>query len=496
MSEQTPAPSKSRTLPVLATVVVVAASMLMLFALPLFATPISAPAASSAASIALVPEMNPAVQQWAYGGSKTVSGDISVTGSNGNGFELQYHAFYGWTVVVTQTNNSTNTGFQLEAQRTAAAELSVNLCTPNCKAANWTGNYTASASEMGTAFGNFTRDGIVYVDDIATPALGFLNGSGATQDALHSKLTLTGPHGLTSEWFFNVTGSAQAQVSFDPELGLIPTTLTTGETWNSSAAFVLSGSYALSWEYIGPHAQASGNPSGTISANGTVTLLGAYGQDLQLNNKEHTHVLLLSLSGPFDVFDGVIIMPHMGNVFSGDPKALGGQGLGFAPEASTSAVDYDSGTGRIVSAATSFAPGVSGAVPTPALSPMATSTSGGDIQAQPMTVPAAQACAATLVSGGSCAATSVPWYQNGFFHTTLFELVALAVGLVALVAVLAVAVGRRPGPPRPCASRARRAAFRLEPLDNSRRPRAPPRSNPRTPSGTCGERGGSKRVAR
>lgn len=55
MSEQTPAPSKSRTLPVLATVVVVAASMLMLFALPLFATPISAPAASSAASIALVP---------------------------------------------------------------------------------------------------------------------------------------------------------------------------------------------------------------------------------------------------------------------------------------------------------------------------------------------------------------------------------------------------------------------------------------------------------
>ncbi|MGA7861956.1 MAG: hypothetical protein WCB19_08895, partial [Thermoplasmata archaeon] len=409
MSDRTPAPYKVRTLPVLGAVIVVAVTLVMLLALPVLASPVAAPAASSGAAPAVAPAVTSPVQTWAYGGTKTITGDISVTGSNGNGFELQYHAFYGWTVVFTQTNNSTNSGFQIEAQRTAAAELFVNLCTPNCTSPTWTGNYTASASEVDTAFGNFTRDGTVYEKTPSAgpvAALGFLNGSAATQDALHSKLTVTGPHGQVSHWWFNVTGSAQAQVSFTPELGLIPHSLTAGETWNSTAAFNLTGSYALAWDFVGPQAHASGNPSGSISANGTVDLVGAYSSDLSLKNGEHTHILLLSLSGPFDVFDGVIILPHMGNVFSGDPKALGGQGLGFAPVASTNAVDYDSQSGHlgIAAAATTFAPGVSGSVPTTAVSPMATSTSGGDIQAQPMTVPAAQSCAASLVNGGTCAA--------------------------------------------------------------------------------------------
>jgi hypothetical protein len=452
MSEQTSEPSKRRTLPVLGTVLAVAATLVMLLALPVLASPITAaPAGSSGASTALAPAMNPAVQQWAYGGTKTISGDISVTGSNGNGFELQYHAFYGWTVVFTQTNNSTNSGFQIEAQRTAAAELFVNLCTPKCGAANWTGNYTASATESATAFGNFTREGTVYVDGAPTSALGFLNGSGATQDALDSKLTVTGPMGHVYNWWFNVTGSAQAQIYFDPELGLIPYGLSAGEMWNSTSSFSLTGSYALSWDFVGPINQATGNPSGSISANGTVDLMGDYGSVLDLKNGQQTHILLLSLAGPFDVFDGVIILPHMGDVFNGDAHALGGQGLGFAPVASTSAVDYASAGGHlgVDAAATTFVPGVSGTVPTtPALSMAATSTSGSGIQAQPMSVAAAQSCASELQKGGTCPG-STSQINIGPFHGTFVELVALVIGVVALVAVLSVAVGRRPKSPPP-----------------------------------------------
>jgi hypothetical protein len=452
MSDPTPAPTKVRTLPVLAAVIVVAATLVMLLALPVLASPVSAPAGSSGASTALAPSLNPAVQQWAYGGTKTITGSLSLTGSSGNGLQLSYHAFYGWTVVFTQTNNTTNSGFQIEAQRTAAAELFVNVCTPNCTSPTWTGNYTASASEAATAFGNFTRDGTVYVDGTPTSALGFLNGSGATQDALHSKLTVTGPvH--TFVWYLNVTGSAHAQVYFDPELGLIPYTLTSGESWHSQSNFTLMGAYALSWDFVGPKTQASGNPSGLISANGTVDLTGGYSQDLSLRNGENTHILVLSLTGPFDVFDGVIILPHMGDVFSGDVDALGGQGLGFAPVASTSAVDYDSSSSHfgIAAAATTFAPGSSGNVPTsPAITSMATSTSGGDIQAQPMSVPAAQSCAASLVTGGTCSAAPTWWEkQVGPYHTTVLQLVALSVGVVALVAVLGVAIGRRPKAPPP-----------------------------------------------
>jgi len=484
MSEHSSAPSKSRTLPVLGAVVLVAATMVMLFALPLFSSPVSAPAASSGLTPALTPALNPNVQQWAYGGTKTISGDIKVTGANETGFELQYHAFYGWTVVFTQTNFTPNTGFQLEAQRTAAAALYVNLCTPNCTSASWTGNYTATASDVGTAFGNFTRDGTVYVDGSPVSAVGFLNGSGAIQDALHSKLTVTGPHGNVAVWFFNVTGSAQAQVSFTPELGLIPYNLQAGEHWNSTAGFSLTGSYALSWDFVSPHAQASGNPSGTISDSGTVDLYGAYSQQLSLHNGEQTHVLLLALSGPFDVHDGVIILPHMGDVFSGDPNALGGRGLGFAPLASTSAVDYDTGSSHlgIAAAATSFAPTAAGSVPGMSLSPAATSTSGGDIQAQPMTVPAAQSCAASLVSGGTCA-TTVGNPILGFLHVTGLEFVALVVGVVALVAVLAVAVGRRPRAPPPV--RVPAGSARVPPGASGQLV-APPRAPPQQPSDPLG----------
>jgi hypothetical protein len=485
MSEQTSAPSKVRTLPVLATVIVVAACLAMVLATAVVATPISAPAGSSGVSTALTPA-NSAVQTWAYGGTKSISGDITVTGSNGNGFELQYHAFYGWTVVFTQTNNSTNSGFMLEAQRTAGAQLYVNLCSPNCTAPTWKGNYTATASELDTAFGNFTRQGTVYVnsgsDPTATQAIGFLNGSGATQDALHSHLTVTSTK--VTNWWFNVTASAQAQVYFNPELGLIPEgTLTPGETWNSTAAYNLTGSYALDWSYVGPLTQASGNPSGTFSLAGTVDLLGAYSQDVTLHNGEHTHVLLLTLAGPFDVRDGVIILPHIGNVFSGDPVALGGKGLGFAPVDSTAAVDYNSGNGRIAAAATAFGPGVSGAVPSTTLAAMASSPSGGQIQAQPMTVPAAQSCAASLLKGGDCSPTSGGGINIGPFHATFFDLVALIAGVVVLVAVLAVAVGRRPRAPPPV--RVPRSSSPVPPGAGGQLA-PPPRAPPQQPSDPLG----------
>ncbi|MCI4348226.1 MAG: hypothetical protein L3J97_06385 [Thermoplasmata archaeon] len=479
MSEHPSAPSKSRTLAALGSVIVVAASLVGLVALPLFAAPVAAQAPSSGVTTAVGPASTLGVQHWAYGGTRTITGDITVTGANGTGFELKYHAFFGWTVVFTQTNTSATT-FQIEAQRTAAAQLYVDLCTPSCTSATWTGNYTASGTDVATAFGNFTRDGIVYVGGAPTAALGFLNGSGNVQDALHSRLTITG-HAGVSVYFFNVTGAAQAKVSFTPELGLIPYSLVAGESWNSTAGFNLTGSYALAWVFVGPHKQVSGNPSGTFSENGTVALRGEYSHDMSLENGEPTHILMIAITGPFDVHDGVIVLPHMGNVFSGDPHAVGGQSLGFAPTATTSAVDYDAGSSHlgIASAATSFTPSASGAVPAFGLIPAAAPAASGDVQAQPMTVPAAQSCAANLVIGGMCSAIS----HRGPFSLTWVEFVALVVGVVALVAVLAAAVGRRPRAPPPV--RVPAGGARVPPGASGQLV-PPPRAPPQQPSDPLG----------
>jgi hypothetical protein len=483
MFESKSAPSLSRTLPALGAVFAIAATLSMLFAIPIVGAPGSAAPLANGATPAVAPATASGSPQWAYVGSKTITGDVTVTGANGTGFELQYHAQFGWTVIFTQTNTSSTT-FQIEAQRTAGAELYVNLCTPTCANPMWTGNYTATAADQATAFGNFTRDGVVYVNGAPTPALGFLNGSGSDQGNLHSQLTVTGMASQVEKWFFNVSGSAQAQVSFTPELGLIPYSLSPGETWNSSALFNLSGSYALAWQFDGPRGASSGNPSGSISANGTLDLNGAYSQALSLKNGELTRVLLLSVSGPFDMADGVIVLPHMGNVFSGDASALGNHALGFAPLASTSAVDYDSSSGHlgIAAAATNFRPAVSGSVPTTAMVPAATSSSGGDIQAQPTTVAVAEACAATLLTGGSCATVPTTWFTN-LFHITGIELLAAIAGIVGLVAVLGVAVGRRPRTPPPV--RASSVGPRV-PVGASGQLAPPPRTPPQPPSDPLG----------
>lgn len=485
MTEHTPAPPTFRTLPVLGTVLVVAMTLAMLIALPVFAAPTSAPAASGGLTTSFVTASGSPVQQWAYGGSKTISGDVTVTGTNGTGFELQYHAFYGWTVVFTQTNNSTNSGFQIEAQRTAAAQLYVELCTPNCASPTWTGNYTASATQTATAFGNFTREGTVYEDGAPSSALGILNASGQTQAALHSELTVTGPV-QTRHWFFNVSASAQAQVTFTPELGLIPYNVQPGTSWNSSAAYAFSGAYDLSWTFLGPHSSASGGGTKDISADGTVNLQADYNQAFTLDNHELTHILVMSLSGgPFDLYDGVIILPHAGNVFNGDPSAIGGEGLGVAPAASTAAVDYDSSSGHlgIAAAATNFVPAAAGALPATTLTTDASSTSGGDVQAQPMSVPAAESCATSLLSGGTCVASGGGWISQ-LFHSTAFEVVALVIGVVALVAVLAVAVGRRPRAPPPV--RVPSTASGRVPPGATGQLAPPPRAPPQQPSDPLG----------
>ncbi len=485
MTERTPASRTLRTLPVLGTVLVVAMTLAMLLAVPVFAAPISAPAAASGLTTSVATASGSNVQQWAYGGSKTISGDVTVTGANGTGFELQYHAFYGWTVVFTQTNNSTNSGFQIEAQRTAAAQLDVELCTPNCASATWTGNYTASATQTATAFGNFTRDGTVYLDGAPVSALGILNASGQTAQVLHSELTVTGP-AQTRHWYFNVSASAEAQVTFSPELGLIPYNVQPGDSWNSSSAYNFSGSYDLTWSFLGPHTSAGSTVSKTLASTGTVDLQADYNQAFTLANHELTHILVMSLSGgPFDVYDGVIILPHSGNVFNGDPSAVGGQGLGVAPSASTAAVDYDSSGGHlgIDAASTNFVPASAGSLPVSSFTTAASSTSGGDVQAQPMTVKAADACASSLLSGGTCA-TSSGGLLTQLFHSTAFEVVALVLGVVVLVAVLAAAVGRRPRAPPPV--RVPATASGTVPAGASGQLAPPPRAPPQQPSDPLG----------
>ncbi len=443
MSERPMAPFRIRKYPAVGAAFAVVAALTMLFALPAVA---GTAAAQPGPAVQFAPAVTVAGTQWAFGGSKTVSADITVM-ENGTSYEIQFHGYFGWAVVFTQTNTSNST-FMIEVQRTAGSTVFANLCKPNCAHANLTANYTVSATDQATAFGNFTRVGTVYVAGVPVPALGILNAQGYRQGNYNATARLTGPGGVVlHQGSLTVSGKAQANVSFKPALGLIPLQLYVGEAWNSTATFAFAGSWAIQYQWTYDQHSGSGNPAGSLTANGTVTLSGFDAGTIHLDNGRMVHVIVLALNGPFDTRDGVIILPHEGDFLSGDNTAfhLGNTPVGSAvsPTAITDKVDFDLGAPHlgVTASATLYNGAVAhGPMVAGGLSAASTSVAGGDVQAQPMTVPAAQQLAQSLLGGGSKASSGL----------ASLLVVALAVALVTIAGtVVTVKLRRRPRAPPP-----------------------------------------------
>ncbi len=441
------ASARRRSLPLVAAVVAVAATMTMLFALPAVA---GVGGATPAGLSAQTYTANGNVQTWAFGGTRTVNSNLTVTNSTGAGFELTYHAYYGWTEVLTQTNSTTNASiFQLEAQRDALTILYIDfkVCATSCATPTSQGNFSAQATAAATAFGNFTRNGTVTVQGQAVPAVGILNASGSRQENLSARLVLTDALGNSRGWSLVVGSYAEAAVSLSPELGLIPYNLTPGEHWSSTSTYVLTGSSAVTANLTGPAGRSSvWTGGGTLDSTGTVIVVGAYTANLNLKDGAHTRIVVFSLTGPFDLDDGVMLVPNAGDVLSGASLGAGAPGLGMGPTAATSAVDYDPSAGHfgVDAAATSYGPAVAGAGATAGIGPDAVPASASPtVQGQPMAPKAAEELGSSLVHGHAVtypATGSLPWRA------------IVVVGAIAGIAVLAIALvttgaGRRPRTP-------------------------------------------------
>jgi hypothetical protein len=424
--------------------VTVSAAVLMVCTVPVVAAASGAPALTPGSPYTV----------WAYGAVRSVS----FHGNAGLLWTYQGNATYGYSVVLSQTNLTTE-AFELAVNRTMGAALAVEYCSPNCKSPTETATISYRGWEATDEWANFTTAGTVDESGTAVPAIALNNSHSTVAGSLLDRAV--GPH---NRYFESINASSTASVSFATPLGLLPDTLTPGVQWNDTSSFSASGDYALDYFYshTGPlnGTQTIGplTIGGAVNATGTVSVAGSVGTaNVNLGGTSFQNVSL-AVIGPFSVREGFILVPAQVDLFGGSSESPLGYAVGTSSVQQTSIyarpfIDGHFGVGGsewlYSSAALNPQVSVSGSSEagvgqlTPGydqIAPGSGSVGSTPVQGVPMSVSQAKGVQDCLVTGASCpSAPGLPRHFAGL-------VVVLAVAVVAVL-IAAVVVQRRRMPP-------------------------------------------------
>jgi len=259
--------------------------------------------------------------QWAYGGE-----GYSIWSFSFHNVTFSYNSTFGWTVIFTVVTNSTTGVTMLEEQRTLGITVWANFTTPRV-----TASYLYHAYESDGAFANATNHSTVYVNGSPVAALGLLNASVAACSTVHQAISVANET-VTRNGNLDVNGSAAASVSFSPSLGLIPLNLSGVEQWNSSSTATTAASWNVTYAYQQLNG-SSGTGSRTGSLGGTypVSLTGYQFEARHAfwDQKPRTGVILI-LQGPFNCYDGFILLPRDFDFFGTAVQGYSPYGFGTA----------------------------------------------------------------------------------------------------------------------------------------------------------------------
>ena len=362
--------------------------------------------------------------QWAYGGQgwsnwSFTFGNLSVT----------HNASFAWTVIFTAVENSTTGVTALEEQRTLGVSAWTNVSKPNVTAA-----YFDHVVESDGAFANITNHSTVYVNEQPVAALGILNASVAVCGAIEQTLQITNKT-TTRMASLNVSEMANASVAFTPSLGLIPLNLTGVDEWNSSATASFDASWNISYNFTTLNG-GSGNASkaGSLSGTAPVELFGSRCHvDHAFSDGQSRLGVNMGIQGPFNAYDGFILMPRSFDLFGTAPQVYDSHGFGFAGISSESLYLSARPSGFAVTAADQSFTG-----PQTSAVPQESGSSATTVYGQPMTVSEAKAVNQGLT--GLPVAPTNPAPTHGGLSVASADSM-LMVGVLVAVAGIVAAVG-------------------------------------------------------
>jgi hypothetical protein len=392
----------------------------------------------------------PAYTVWAYGVVK----NVSFSGKTVSGVEFQGSATYGYSVILTQTNVSA-TQFELFANRTMGATLSVEYCYPSCTSPVTMGTIYHHAWESVDSWANLTTAGTVQANGENVSAIALVNAHTTLAGSLFDTA-----QGAVRSALLSANVTANAVVNFTTPLGLLPENLSAPISWTSSATFVASGAYSLNFYYrfVGPHVKETIGPanlSGAVNRSGEVSVSGStQGSTVSLGGSPFTNVSL-TVAGPFAVREGFILVPDQVDLFGASSSGpVGSNESGATAVAMTSlyvnphAKDhFGVGGSEWVYAASALDPSVTTLAGTgtegTAVSSGAQPVGNTSLQGVPVPVNQAQGYNNCLLSGTSCPSSASS--PRGLLGGVTF--VVAAVVVAAIVGIILVAERRRMPPP-------------------------------------------------
>ncbi len=279
-----------------------------------------------------------APEQWAFGGSASVTETCSASSCLGENltnetFSFSIHYYIEWVVIYTLTNIS-STQTQIEGQSAINLSASYDLSVCQNVSEGQPCQTTSIAIGLG---GKETANGFTNVTN-GTVDLTAGTGSPAEVTALaimnaasHAALNFSGSYSIQSENVsignesasFDVGSSESSAITFSEPLGIVPFNPAPGDDWSANESYTSSGSvtygYSVSASEDGiPVTESQWNTtavpgSGTLYENGSD--LGAY---TLWDNYTHpattvtAQEILLSFSaGNYSGWDGWILIPDV-----------------------------------------------------------------------------------------------------------------------------------------------------------------------------------------
>lgn len=398
---------------------------------------------------------------WAYGGLNSVT----FSGTSAAGVPYVGNATYGFTVVVHQTNSTSEPNeFELSVQRTMGASFAIEYCLPNCHTPTDFAKLSQREWETVNSTAFVVRNGTVFENGTAVTAFALLNATSVQvaniTEAVSSYLPLSaGLAPVNRAGYLGAEVKSTAAVAFLTPLGLFPTNLSTSQTWNSSAAFQasLDATYAYFAAHSGPLVTGSVQGNGTfpVEGSGTLALSGSYAttNSIVLGGVRYGEIAL-SVAGPFTLRDGFILVPAASNIFQGSSEPWSANESGAAT-ASLSFVDLRSeavaghfglGASRWLFDASSLEP--TAVAPTGSSGVTDLAGSGAPdtapttvVQGQPESAAQAQTTQSCLLTGSGCSAAGPSPFRG------LMGLLAVGAVAAAILVVAVVVVERRRVPP-------------------------------------------------
>jgi hypothetical protein len=395
---------------------------------------------------------------WAYGALDAVH----FHGTTGN-YTYSASATYGLSAILNQTHNASTGEVSLHATRTIGVLLSLTVCAPDCLVPHATANYSYHAWEETQAVANLTTHGVVNESGGNVPALALQNSSVSLtaglrefgETVLHSK--------LLRERLLDVNVSATTSLNLSTPLGIFPLAPTPSAAWNSASSYHLTGLLSSSWYSLVagslsvPHSISRPTQTSDLTAAGAIALAGQYASgDMFAYAGASYPALNLTISGPFALSEGVILIPTSADLFekASEPWSTDQSGSAVV---TTERLDIGGtkwyhdhlpivASGFSISSSTSDAvapphSAVVGGVPVPAVAGPAATGNTTFVQGQPETVGTARSDEACLVADAGCPSGKGPGLPVRLL------ILGGAVAVVGAILAAAVVSRRRPAPP-------------------------------------------------